>query len=48
MVVILMDMFTAGAETTSTTLTWAIITLIQYYKTKEGERKRCNSIITMC
>ena len=30
LIVILMDLFTAGAETTSTTLTWALINLITY------------------
>ena len=28
--VILMDLFLAGAETTSTTLTWSLINLMQY------------------
>ena len=30
LLVILMDLFQAGAETTSTTLTWSLLTLITY------------------
>lgn len=45
LLIILMDLFCAGAETTSTTLTWALINLINYPKVQERVHDEIDHIL---
>ena len=40
-----MDLFTAGAETTSTTLTWALINLINYPEVQKKVHDEIDNVL---